>query len=83
MADHVRKQIRDAVAAISTEDLIGIALVLRPGPKLSGRIEFVGSTFGGPVVMVTPAGRQMFVSESDRFGTFGTLWVRRFFGADN
>ncbi len=42
-------------------------------------IRFVGSTYGGPVVMVTPAGAQHFVTDPDRFGAFGTEWVRRFF----
>lgn len=43
------------------------------------KIEFVGSVYGGPVVMVTPAGTQTFVSEPGRFGEFGTKWVERFF----
>ncbi|GAC1533604.1 MAG: hypothetical protein NVS3B1_27980 [Marmoricola sp.] len=42
-------------------------------------ITFVGSTYGGPVVMVTPAGTQTFVSEPGRFGPFGTKWVEKFF----
>jgi hypothetical protein len=42
-------------------------------------IEFVGSTYGGPVVMVLPSGIQTFVSEPGRFGEFGTSWVERFF----
>ncbi len=42
-------------------------------------IRFIGSTHGGPVVMVTPTGAQLFVSDPDRFGAFGTEWVRRFF----
>ena len=42
-------------------------------------ITFVGSVYGGPVVMVTPTGAQTFVTEPERHGTFGTEWVRRFF----
>jgi hypothetical protein len=42
-------------------------------------ITFVGSTFGGPVVMVTSTGAQVFVIDHERFGTFGPEWVRRFF----
>lgn len=42
-------------------------------------IEFVGSVYGGPVVMITPSGMQTFVTEPERFGTFGPEWVRRFF----
>jgi hypothetical protein len=41
-------------------------------------VEFVGSAYGGPVVMVTEFG-QTFVTEPGRFGDFGTEWVRRFF----
>ena len=40
---------------------------------------FVGSSHGGPVVMVTPNGQQVFVDEPKRFGSFGTEWVRRFY----
>lgn len=43
-------------------------------------VEFVGSVYGGPVVMRTGAG-ETFVSNPDRFGEFGTDWVRRFFEA--
>lgn len=43
-------------------------------------VSFVGSVYGGPVVMVTPAGTQTFVTEPARFGKFGPEWVRRFFG---
>lgn len=41
-------------------------------------IEFVGSTYGGPVVMVTPSS-ELFVTDPGRHGTFGEAWVRRFF----
>lgn len=43
-------------------------------------VTFVGSTYGGPVVMRT-AGFETFVSDPSRFGKFGTDWVRRFFEA--
>lgn len=43
-------------------------------------LTFVGSEYGGPVVMVSPTGSQMFVTDPGRFGTFGPEWVRRFFG---
>jgi hypothetical protein len=41
-------------------------------------VSFVGSVYGGPVVMVTPAGVQVFVTDPGRFGDFGPEWVRRF-----
>ena len=43
-------------------------------------VTFVGSVYGGPIVMVTagnPGGT--FVRNSERFGPFGPEWVRRFF----
>ena len=43
-------------------------------------VAFLGSVYGGPIVMVTasnPGGT--FVRNSERFGTFGPEWVRRFF----
>jgi hypothetical protein len=43
-------------------------------------VEFVGSVYGGPVVMVTESVQQ-FVTDPGRFGEFGEQWVRRFFGA--
>jgi hypothetical protein len=43
-------------------------------------VSFVGSTYGGPVVMQSD-GRETFVSDPGRFGEFGTDWVRRFFDA--
>lgn len=42
-------------------------------------VEFVGSGYGGPVVMVLPSGRQTFVTDPGRFGEFGTEWVHKFF----
>lgn len=41
-------------------------------------VTFVGSTYGGPVVMVTAAG-QTFVTDPGRFGRFSAAWVRAFF----
>jgi hypothetical protein len=43
-------------------------------------VTFVGSVYGGPIVMVTtgnPGGT--FVRNPERFGSFGPEWVRRFF----
>jgi len=43
-------------------------------------VTFVGSVYGGPVVMLTesmPEG--VFVNDVERFGVFGPDWVRRFF----
>lgn len=53
------------------------ATVAYPGeePKT---VEFVGSTYGGPVYMVTDT-FQTWVTDPGRFGDFGTDWVRRFF----
>lgn len=42
-------------------------------------VTFVGSVYGGPVVMITPEGNQFFVTDADRFGEFGPEWVRKFF----
>jgi hypothetical protein len=41
-------------------------------------IEFVGSSYGGPVLMVTETS-ETWVTEPGRFGKFGKGWVRRFF----
>lgn len=43
-----------------------------------GTLQFVGSTYGGPVVMISPSGAQVFVSDPGRFGEFGEDWVRNF-----
>lgn len=53
------------------------ATVTHPGedPRV---VEFVGSVFGGPVLMVTDLG-ETWVTDPGRFGTFGKAWVRRFF----
>lgn len=44
---------------------------------------FVGpaESYGGPVVMISESGHQVFVSSdvNARCGTFGPEWVRRFF----
>lgn len=43
-------------------------------------ITFVGSTYGGPVLMMTRGNPEgTFVSEPSRFGKFNPEWVRRFF----
>jgi hypothetical protein len=51
-----------------------------------GPLTFVGSVYGGPIVMVTPSGAQTFVSDPGRFSSgpnrFGNLlteeWVESF-----
>ena len=43
-------------------------------------VTFVGSVYGGPVVMITPGNPGgTFVTDPGRFGDFGEPWVRRFF----
>ena len=51
--------------------------VTYPGeePKI---VEFVGSRYGGPVLMVTDDG-EWWVDDPGRFGTFGKGWARKFF----
>jgi hypothetical protein len=46
------------------------------------RVEFVGSVYGGPIVMVTPAGETAVSSAvTDRIGSeLSPEWVARFFG---
>lgn len=56
--------------------------VTYPGEETE-TLTFVGSTYGGPVLMVSPTGAQTFVVDAGRFGKFGPAWVRRFFGNDN
>jgi hypothetical protein len=47
----------------------------------SSVVTFTGNVYGGPVVMVTPGmPRGTFVTDPERFGSFGPAWVRRFFG---
>ena len=58
------------------------ASVQYPGEDPS-TVAFVGSVYGGPIVMVTPAGHQVFVSSrvTDRIGAkLDAGWVARFFG---
>ncbi|MDQ3222055.1 MAG: hypothetical protein M3Q75_01035 [Gemmatimonadota bacterium] len=55
------------------------ATVTYPGED-PNTLAFVGSVYGGPVVMVTDAG-QTFVTDPGRFGEFGTAWLVRFIGA--
>lgn len=45
---------------------------------VSSHVTFVGSVYGGPVVMILASGAQAFVTEPSRFGKFGTEWVRAF-----
>ena len=47
--------------------------------ETTGHATFVGSAYGGPVVMVLETGQQVYVDEPRRFGAFGTEWVRRFY----
>lgn len=43
-------------------------------------VSFLGSVYGGPVVMVTEAEQDgQFVTDPNRFGRFGPDWVRQFF----
>lgn len=58
------------------------ARVIYPG-ELPETITFVGSSYGGPIVMITPSGQQVFVSRAvtDRLGEqLSPEWVRGFFG---
>lgn len=57
------------------------ATVAYPG-EAAGVVRFVGSTYGGPIIMVTSSGHQVPVSSSvtDRIGSKLTPeWVRAFF----
>lgn len=57
------------------------ASVRYPGEAAS-TVTFVGDTYGGPIVMVTPDGHQIIVSSrvTDRIGSKLTPeWVRAFF----
>ena len=42
-------------------------------------VTFVGSTYGGPVVMVSDTWGQQFVRNAERHGAFGEAWVRSFY----
>lgn len=62
------------------------AEVTYPGEQ-ARTVAFVGSVYGGPVVMVTPSSLgqsvQTFVSDPGRHGDFAVTpieWVHRFFG---
>lgn len=44
-------------------------------------VSFVGSVYGGPVVMIDEHDNQTFVTEPGRFGEFGKDWVKAFFEA--
>lgn len=47
-----------------------------------GPLTFVGSVYGGPVVMVTASGHQTFVSDPGRFGEkLSGEWVAAFLKA--
>lgn len=59
--------------------------VVRYPEEDNSTVSFVGSVYGGPVVMVTegfPDG--VFVSQAtrDRCGKFGPEWVKKFFEED-
>jgi hypothetical protein len=41
-------------------------------------VEFVGSVYGGPVLMVTEIS-ETWVTEPGRFGKFGKAWVKKFY----
>jgi hypothetical protein len=45
-------------------------------------LSFVGTagSYGGPVVMITPAFGQMFVTDPARCGAFSPEWIKKFFG---
>lgn len=59
---------------------VGYAVDVTYPDEGTSRVRFVGSVYGGPVVMVTPGNSKgTFVREPDRFGGFGPEWVRRFF----
>lgn len=56
-----------------------------PGESEGRKVTFVGSTYGGPVVMVTGSSLvtvETFVTDPGRFGAFGPQWVRRFYGVE-
>ena len=77
------------VSHIQTRNIIAgefqvTATVQYPGEE-SSRVGFVGSVYGGPIVMVTPSGHQVFVSQAvtDRIGAkLDAGWVARFFGVE-
>ena len=56
-----------------------------PGEEPERPVTFIGSAYGGPIVMswasvVAPGGRvEVFVSDPGQHGKFGATWVRRFY----
>jgi hypothetical protein len=42
-------------------------------------LRFIGSHYGGSVVMELPGGGQTFVRNAERHGEFSEQWVRKFF----
>jgi hypothetical protein len=61
-----------------------IRATVRYPDEEASTVSFVGSeAYGGPVVMVSETGTQVFVTDPSRFGSFGTEWVRRFFGEES
>lgn len=63
---------------------VAITVGVDHGPDFGGidDVTFVGSAFGtpGPIVLVSHAFGQTFVTNPGRFGeTFGEDWVRRFY----
>ena len=58
------------------------ATVQYPGEDAATVVWFVGSVYGGPIVMVTPSiATSVSRSVTDRIGsTLDESWVRRFFG---
>lgn len=47
-------------------------------PEIHGFVGMIGEY--GPVVAISPSGRQVFVIDPGRFGPFGIEWVKRFYG---
>lgn len=48
-------------------------------------LTFVGSTYGGPIIMITATGRQHIVTRgvTERIGSkLDPTWIRRFFGLE-
>ena len=57
------------------------ALVTYPGESAQA-VSFAGSSFGGPVVMVTDMWGQQVVADPDRFGSFSAdpvSWIHAFY----
>jgi len=46
------------------------------------KVSFIGSVYGGPVVMVSPGGAQTFVDDPAQYGEFSPRWIRRFYGIE-